>query len=152
MARIDLDALQQALVNILATSPEILALGFQPRRIFYEADELEVGNISNFPLMNVRLVSSDEEVTSIPDGSYETITFSVDVFTFDFTSFRAAAKLRAAALGAVKALLKANRQFYGPLQTSNVSTQTGFGQGSVEGQRGHVAVATVQVVCEAYND
>ncbi len=152
MARMDVDLLQQALVDLLAADTAILALGFQPRHIFYEGSELEVGNISHMPLINVRILASDETVTSIPDGSYELITFSVEIFTLDYTSFRGAAKLRAAALLAVKSVLRSNRQFYGQLETSNVATQTGFGQGTIEGHKGHVAVATVQVICEAYND
>jgi len=152
MSRISIDLVHQAMVDLIAGSAAIIALGFKANHIFYEGDELEVGNIAHMPLINVRLIMSEEDVTSIPNGTYEKITFSVDVFVFDFTSFRSAAKLRAAALSALKILLSENRQFQASLQTSSVALQTGFGQGTVDGQRGHIAVATVQIVCEAYND
>lgn len=152
MARIDYDVVQQALVDLIAADASILARGVQARHVFYEANDHEVGNIAHFPLINVRLVSSDANMVSLSDSEYENVTFSVDVYTIDFTSFREAARLRAAILRDLRNLLKDNRQFATGLNSSGAATQTTFGQGTVDGQRGFVAVGSFTLVCEAYND
>lgn len=152
MARIDYDIIQQALVDLIAADATVLSRGVQARHVFYEGSDIEVGNISHMPLINVRLVSSDANMVSLGDSEYEMITFSVDVYTIDFTSFREAARLRATILRDLRNLLKDNRQFASGLNSSGAATQTTFGQGTVEGQKGYVAVGSFTLVCEAYND
>jgi hypothetical protein len=152
MARIDLDLVQQDLVDLIASSAAVLAHGVQTRHVFYEASEMEVGLISNMPLINVRLISTDANMVSLPDSEYEMITFSVDVYTFNFTSFREAARLRSAILRTLRTLLANNRRFSANLESSGASTQTGFGQAKPEGSQGFVAYGTFTLVCEAYND
>jgi hypothetical protein len=125
----------------------------QVKGVWIEGMERDIGALHNMPLLNVRLTESFEELTSIPDGAYEKVTFLVDVIVFDLTSFPEAARLRSEVLRAAKDACRANRTFSVGLDTSSVQQQTTFGAAGVEsdtGRNSHMAMATFTVVCEGY--
>jgi hypothetical protein len=121
----------------------------QMKHIFVEGAEREVANLAHMPLINIRLSDSFEELTSIPDGSYDKTSVMIDVITFDFTSYNEAARLRGDLLRAAKAVMRANKKFMSGIETSSPQGQTTYGAADDE-RGGHVSMATFTVVVEAY--
>lgn len=119
--------------------------------VYEEAIEAEQ-TLAHMPFINVILVSSAPDLTSIPNGYYEQITFEVTIAAFDFTSFKEAARLRDGLLSKVVNAIMGARAFHSDLNTSTLGTQIDFGVASPQGAGGHVALATLKVVCEGYNE
>lgn len=147
MATLDYQAIQDALAELLRANVSGI------KGVWIEGMERDIGALHNMPLINVRLTESFEELTSMPDGSYERVTFLVDVVAFDLTSYAEAARLRSEIVRSAKDVLRANRVFAPGLDTSSVQQQTTFGAAGVEGDLGrnaHLAMATFTVICEGY--
>lgn len=145
MAALDYYGIQESLRTMLRTAiPEATA-----KHIFIEGMEREVQNLAHMPLLNIRMTESNEELTSLPDGVYERINILVDVIAFDLTQFKEAASLRDSLLRTAKDACRANRKFAAGIETSSVVGQTTFGAASSE-SGGHVALATFNVLVEAY--
>jgi hypothetical protein len=105
---------------------------------------------SHMPFVNTRLISSDVEIRSLPEGDYEFISFEIDVLTFNLTHFKEAAIIRESIVKSIRDLLKNNRQFHSDLSTANIQGQVRFGAVSGEGETGFVALATIPLIAEAY--
>ncbi len=118
------------------------------KTVYLEASEQEVGNLSHMPTVNIRMTEAQSELVRIPNGYNEQLTLLVDIITFDFTSYSAAARLRSALLKAVRDKLLANPHFDSQILTSQLTGGVQFGAFTAEGNRGHVAMATVTVICE----
>jgi len=144
MASIDYTQIQDDLAALLLVNVTDAA------NIFTEGMDREVGNLSNMPCLNVRLIESNVELTSMPDSSYERVNYIVDVVAFDFTSFRNAARIRDGLLRTAMAACRANRAFSAGITTSSVQSQVTFGASEIQGQQGHVAMASFSVLVEAY--
>jgi hypothetical protein len=144
MAALDYTAIQDGLVAMLQANVA------EAKNVYNEGMMRDVGNISKMPLINVRLIESSDELTSMPNGYYERVTLNVDVIAFDFTSFKEAATLRDTVLKAAKSACRQNNKFAPGIETSSVQSQTTFGASEIEGQQGHVAMATFTVIVEAY--
>lgn len=121
----------------------------QFKAVLIEAMDREL-TLDNMPLCNVRLVSGEQEVRSLPNSYYLFLTFEIDVIAFSLTLFKEAATLRDSLLGAAQDAIQANRNFHVDLQTSSLVPSIRFGALAPEGAGGHVAVATFTVRCEAY--
>jgi hypothetical protein len=118
------------------------------RQVFMEGSEAEVGNLSHMPVCNVRMTEAHDQLVRIPNGYDEQLTVLVDILTFDFTSYSAAARLRSDLLRAVREKLLENPHFDPQILTSQLSGGVSFGAFTAEGNRGHVAMATLTVICE----
>lgn len=144
MAALDYGAIQDALAEMLRAN----VIG--AKHVFVEGMDREVGALHNMPCVNVRLVESQDDLVNIPNGYYEKVNYNVDVISFNLTSFREAATLRDSLLRAAKDACRSNPKFVVGIETSSVQSQTTFGASAVEGQQGHVALATFTVLVEAY--
>lgn len=118
--------------------------------IFIEGMEREVLNLSHMPLINIRVVESAPEVVSLPNKYHERVQLAIDIVAFDFTSYSAASRIRSALVRAVRDLIVANRQFYSLLDTTTIGPSVSFGASGTRENNGHIAMATMTVLCEAY--
>ena len=142
MAVPDYVAIQESLVALLRDNmPEL-------NNVYMEGSEVEVGNLGNMPLANVRLTEAASELVRLPSGYNEQITLLVDLIAFDFTSYSAAARLRSTLIRTARGLLLATPQFDSQILTSQLSGGIQFGAFTAEGNRGHVAMATYTVLCD----
>ena len=141
MAVPDYVLIQENLVALIQTVD-----GF--KNVLMEGSEAEVGNLGYMPVCNVRMTEAQSELVRIPNGYNEQLTMLVDILTFDFTSYSAAARLRSALLKAVRDKLLENPHFDPQILTSQLNGGVTFGAFTAEGNRGHVAMATITVICE----
>lgn len=149
MASIDYYAIQEGLQTLLRE--QISWPAGAAKNVFIEGMEREIALLSNMPLFNIRLTSSDETQVSIPDGSYEYVQYAIDVIVLDLSEFKKAARLRDQLLGNAKALIRANRKLFNAVETLRVTGNTTFS--TYSGDAGaHVAFATFGVQVEAYID
>lgn len=106
--------------------------------------------VHNMPYTNVRLVSSENSINSLPNEYYEWVKFEIDIAALDFTYFKTAASLRDSVLRVVRDVVLANTSFHASIYTSKIGPLTSFTASEVEGGNGHVAVARLTVIAEAY--
>jgi hypothetical protein len=118
--------------------------------VFEDATGPEMA-LNNMPLVNVRLGGSQIKEISLPGSTYEYIHYEVDVYSFSFTSFRDATRLRDGIIKIVRSSLQNARSFHNDLETSKLPTIK-FGAFQPEGTGGHVALATLTLVAEAFVD
>lgn len=147
MAYLDLIQVQENLQVVLQGLTNGGEAAFQ--HVFLEGSELEIGNISNMPLANVRLLSTEEVLTRLPNGYDVAVNLAIDIIAFDFTSYASAARIRGQLLKIVKDALLANPNFDAQLLSSQWASGVQFSAFGVEGNRGHIAMASATVVCNA---
>jgi hypothetical protein len=120
-------------------------------RVYEEANDVEQ-TLAHMPFINVCLANTKLAVTSISDHYYEHITFDVHIVTFDLSSFKDAARLRDGLLRLVMNNLIGARAFHQDLESSRIGDEINFGVATPQGAGGHVALATLKVVCEGYSE
>lgn len=122
------------------------------KQVFIEGMDRDM-TLDRMPFINLRMPSSDQEVTTLGSTSYyEFIHLEVDVVAFHLAEFKAAAKIRDDLLRQARDAVVKNRVFHADLNTSRITGKIRFGALSPEGAGGHVALATFQVMAEAYLD
>lgn len=121
------------------------------KNVYIEAMARET-TFDHMPFINIRLVSSDVEARSIPDGDYEFIIFEIDVATMDFTEFKKAAKVRDDIVKTIRETVTLNPRFHSSLSTANILGNIRYGAAEQEGAGQNVALATMSLVAEAYVD
>ena len=118
-------------------------------RVMEEAQGVEMG-LNQMPFVNVRLMTSEVELVNIPDGYYEHVMFEVDIYGFDFTSYRSATTLRDGILKICLDAVRAAHGFSASISTCRVGPQIRFAALSPDNGAGHVAMATFTVDAEGY--
>lgn len=118
--------------------------------VFIEGTEQEIQNISHMPLINIRLQEAVIPTEYIGGGWHEQVYLLVDILTFDFTSFNEASTLRSALLVSVRDYLYANPRFSIAVLSAMVGPSISFG--SPENESGHIALATMTLICDAYSE
>jgi hypothetical protein len=141
MAVPDYIQIQESLLALVQSTGDFKAT-------YLEGSEVEVGNLTNMPVANVRLTEANSELINIPNGYREQLTLLVDIITFDFTSYSDAARLRSAILRNVRNTLLQNPQFDPQILTSQLTGGVQFGAFTAEGNRGHVSMATITVLAD----
>ena len=117
---------------------------------FIEAMTREM-RFDQMPMTNIRMTEGDFEQRSLPNGYYINMTLMVDVVAFDFTEFKIAANIRDDILRIVMNGIRATPKFSAALNESSIGDNASFGAGvGDEGQNGHVAYVTFEVIVGAY--
>ena len=138
---IDYVQIQDSLVTLLRSVNGV-------NQVYMEGSEIEVANLGNMPLINVRLTEVQSELVRLPNGYNEQVTLLVDILAFDFTSYEQAARLRSGLLRDARQLLLENPVFDTQLLSSQLTGGIQFGAFTAEGNRGFVAMATYTVIAE----
>lgn len=122
------------------------------KEIFIEGMDRDM-LLGNMPCVNIRMVSANLQIRSLPNGYYAYVAFEIDVLCFDLSLYEKAAIVRDRILKEVQTRLQSNRQFSGLVETSSVGPRVIFSAGTAEeneNTRGHIALATFDFVVEAF--
>lgn len=118
------------------------------QNVFVEGSSVEIENLSNMPLANIRIASENIQTQYIDDGYSSAISILVDIMCVDLANFEDAQSLRSDLTIFVKNYLIANPSFSNNVLSSQISSiyfsAPSMGEGLL------LAMATISMACSAY--
>lgn len=139
---LDYTGIAEALAAVLGGVTDVKVAG-------YEIDERDI-RFDNMPLIDVRPSIADNEIRAGQDY-FTDLAFQVDIYTFDLSSVKEAAKLRDTILQAAQNAVRANPSWHVALESSRLGPVE-FTSTKDEDVGQYIAQASFQVIAMAFTD